>query len=94
MCGSNVGVVLFPTKDGVVIILVQEYFTPRIMYAEVPDVIPVMMLCFSVIGTLHVKYIVFVHVIVEGSRVMIIRSVAGGFYNYASFLIPQDKTYQ
>ena len=35
----------------------------------------------------------FVHVIVEGTRFMIVMSVAGGVYDYLSFLISQDKTY-
>jgi len=60
VCGRN--------KGGVDIILLQEYLTPRVTYADVPDVRPVTLLSHSVKGTWHVNWIVFVHRFIEGPR--------------------------
>ena len=66
---------------------------PRVTYVDIPYVYLVTLLIRGIIVTWHVNWIVFVHMTVEGTRVMIVMNVAGGFYDYASFLISQDKTY-
>ena len=88
----NIEIVAFPVKGGVDIILVQEYIAPGVTYADVLDVHLVALFCYSVIRTCHVKWTVFVYMVVEGPRVMVITNVAGGVYDYTSFLVTQDKT--
>jgi len=64
------------------------------MYVDVPDMRPVSLLCRSVIVTWDINWISFVHMVVEGSQFMIGMNVAGGVYDYASFLVLQDTNYE
>ena len=82
---------MFPMKCGVDIFLVQEYLVPRVTYADALDVRTVTLLYRSLICTRYINWIMFVHVVVEGTRVIIITNMAGRVYDYVSFHIIQDK---
>ena len=74
--GQYVGVGVFSVEVGVDIICIKEYLAPKVKYTNVPNVRILTLLCRSVICTWHVNWIVFVHVVFEGARVIIVMNVA------------------
>ena len=61
-----VGVVVFPVKGGVDIILIQEYLAPGVNHTNVPDIRRLTLLCRSIAYTHHINWIAFFHLVVEG----------------------------
>ena len=76
--GQYVRMGVFPVEVGVDIIRIKEYLAPKVKYANVPDVRILALLCRSVICTWHVHWIVFVHVVFDRARVIMVMNVAGG----------------